>query len=166
MSLLNSTKVIAEPNKQEYFVERTFYAPRELVFKAFTTPELLVQWFLPKELNMQIEIMDCKAGGSYKHFHKHPNGMKFGFRGVYHDVIVPQKISMTSEFEGLPQKMDAVLETITFHELKNGNRNSTKVVIHTVCPSVQFRDRMLSSGFETTIGKAHQLLDNLLAIIQ
>ena len=51
----NQTKIIAEPGKQEFFIEREFDAPRELVFQAFTEPDLLVQWIGPDRLRMEIK---------------------------------------------------------------------------------------------------------------
>ena len=86
------TKIVAEPNKQDFFITREFDAPKEIVFNAFTSPDLFVQWFLPTELKMEIEVMDCKTGGNYRHFHKHQNGMHFGFRGVFHEVTPFEKI--------------------------------------------------------------------------
>ncbi|MGY4536257.1 uncharacterized protein YndB with AHSA1/START domain [Mucilaginibacter sp. UYNi724] len=155
----SKTKIVAEPNKQDFFITREFDAPKEIVFKAFALPDLFVQWFLPAELKMEIEVMDCKTGGNYRHFHKHQNGMQFGFRGVFHEVTLFEKIVKTSEFEGLPQKMDAVLETTTFENIDNAK---TKVTIHTVCSSSQFRDGMISNGMEKALDTAHKQLDKLL----
>jgi uncharacterized protein YndB with AHSA1/START domain len=155
----SKTKIVAEPNKQDFFITREFDAPKEIVFNAFTSPDLFVQWFLPTELKMEIEVMDCKTGGNYRHFHKHQNGMQFGFRGVFHEVTPAEKIVKTSEFEGLPQKMDAVLETTTFENIDN---SKTKVTIHTVCPSSQFRDGMISNGMEQALDTGHKQLDKLL----
>ena len=61
----NQIQFIARKGKQEYSIIREFNAPRNLVFKAFSQPELLADWFLPKEANLKIDIMDCRAGGSF-----------------------------------------------------------------------------------------------------
>ena len=110
-------------------------------------------------MNMLIEKMECKTGGSFQHSHVHTNGMKFGFRGVYHEVETPDKIIKTSEFVGLPQKMHPVLETTFFETIANGN---TSVTIHTICPSVEYRDAMIQNGMEQHLQLSHQLLDNVL----
>jgi uncharacterized protein YndB with AHSA1/START domain len=158
--MANETKIIAEPGKQDFLIIREFDAPKENVFKSFTEPEYLKQWFMPKEMGFTIEQMECKTGGSFQNCHSHPNGMKFGFRGVYHEVNEPNLIIKTSEFFGLPQKMVPVLETTTFETTENG---STKVTIHTLCTSAQFRDAMIQNGMENHLKISYTLLDNLLS---
>ena len=155
----NQTQLKAEEGKQEFFVTRTFNAPPPLVFRAFSEEKLFVQWFLPVEMNMNIEKMECNPGGSYYHTHPGPDGKLLGFKGVYHEVIPGELIIKTSEFFGLPYKLDPVLEFITFHEL---SENKTKLTIHAICPSVEYRDNMISAAMEPTIIKTHQQLDRLL----
>jgi uncharacterized protein YndB with AHSA1/START domain len=159
MARKNPTAIKAEPDRQEFFITREFDAPREMVFKAFTDPALLAQWFLPKELNLKIEMMDCRTGGSYHHVHTHANGMHFGFNGVFHEVTAPERIVKTSEFEGLPERGHVVLEITSFEALP-GDR--TKVTIQSVCRSVVQRDGMLKAGLEPAIKVAHSQLDELL----
>src|SRR5882762_7201184 len=65
----NQTKISAEPGKQEIFIVREFEAPRELVFKAFTDPKLLVRWLGPRELTMKIDQFEPRSGGSYRYIH-------------------------------------------------------------------------------------------------
>ena len=66
----NNTKITAEPGKQELFIIREFNAPRELVFKAFTDPELYAQWIGPRELKTTIEIFEPKNGGFWRYIQK------------------------------------------------------------------------------------------------
>lgn len=159
MTRKNPTEIKAEPDRQEFFITREFDAPREMVFKAFTDPALLAQWFLPKELNLKIEVMDCRTGGSYHHVHTHANGRRFGFNGVFHEVTAPERIVKTSEFEGLPERGHVVLEITSFEALP-GDR--TKVTIQSVCRSVVQRNGMLKAGLEPAIKVAHNQLDELL----
>lgn len=160
MTKQNRTELKARPGKQEFFILREFEAPRDLVFKAFTDPALLVQWFLPKELRMKIDAMECRAGGSYHHTHTHANGMQFGFSGVYHEVTAPERIVKTSEFEGLPERGHVVLEITTFEALPD---DRTKVIIQSICRSVAQRDGMIQTGMEPALTTAHNQLDELLA---
>jgi uncharacterized protein YndB with AHSA1/START domain len=155
----NTIEIIAEPGKYDFSIVREFKAPIEKVFKAFTEPEYLKQWFMPEEMAFTIEKMECKTGGSFKNHHSHPNGMKFGFRGVYHEVSEPNQIIKTSEFFGLPQKMNPVLETTTFEITENG---STKVTIHSLCASPEFRHAMIQNGMENHLKLSYSLLDNML----
>ena len=148
MTRKNATEIKAEPDRQEFFITREFEAPRLMVFEAFTSPALLAQWFLPKELQMKIEVMDCRTGGSYRHLHSHATGMQFGFAGVFHEVTAPERIVKTSEFEGLPERGHVVLEITSFEALP-GER--TKVTIQSICLSVAQRDGMINAGMKPAL---------------
>ena len=156
----NALDIIAEAGKQDLSIVREFCAPAEKVFKAFSEPEYLKQWFMPAEMAFTIEQMECRTGGSFENHHTHQNGMKFGFRGVYHEVNAPDLNIKTSEFLGLPQKIEPVLETTRFESMENGN---TKVIIHTLCSSTEFRNAMIENGMEQHLKKSYALLENLLA---
>ena len=155
----NKTEIIAEAGQHDFLIIRQFDARVEDVFIAFTEPAYLKQWFMPVEMAFTIEKMECKTGGSFENHHSHQNGMKFGFRGVYHEVSEPDLIIRTSEFTGLSQRMMPVLETTTFERTENGN---TKVIIHTLCASAEFRDAMIQNGMENHLKLSHGLLDHVL----
>lgn len=157
---MNKTTIIAEKGKQEFFIERTFDAPRELVFKAFNEPELLMQWIGPDKLKMKIEKYDNKTGGAYRFLHYDEHGNEFGFNGVIHEVLEPERLIRTFEFEGLPERGHVSLETATF-EILEGNR--TKLKIQSVFKSVADRDGMLNSGMEGGMNEGFDKLDKLLA---
>lgn len=154
----NKTIITAEPGKQEFFITREFEAPRELVFRAFNDPELLVQWLGPCDLTMKIEKMDNRTGGSYRFIHSNAGGNEFGFNGVIHEVAEPVRIIRTFEFEGLPERGHVSLETATFESLDGGR---TKVIIHSVFKSVADRDGMVMSGMERGVVESHDRLDEL-----
>ncbi|AYL95560.1 SRPBCC family protein [Mucilaginibacter celer] len=154
----NVTSIKAEPGKQEIIITREFEAPRELVFKAFTTPELIVRWLGPRELSMKIDKFDARSGGSYRYIHTDPAGNEYGFHGVIHDVTAPERVIQTFEFEGLPESGHVTLETAKFEALE-GNR--TRVTIQSVFQSVADRDGMLQSGMERGVNDSHQRLDEL-----
>ncbi len=154
----NKTIITAEPGKQEFFIMREFEAPRELVFRAFNDPELLVQWLGPRDLTMKIEKMDNRTGGSYRFIHCNASGNEFGFNGVIHEVAEPVRIIRTFEFEGLPERGHVSLETATFESLDGGR---TKVIIHAVFKSVADRDGMVMSGMERGVVDSHDRLDEL-----
>lgn len=158
ITVKNQTNIKAEAGKQEIFITREFEAPRELVFKAFTTPELIVRWLGPRELTMKIDKFDARSGGSYRYIHTDPAGNEYGFHGVIHDVTAPERIIQTFEFEGLPESGHVTLETTRFETLP-GNR--TRVIIQSVFQSVADRDGMLQSGMEHGVNDSHQRLDEL-----
>jgi uncharacterized protein YndB with AHSA1/START domain len=157
---MNKTTIIAEKGKQEFFIEREFDAPRELVFKAFNEPDLLVQWLGPGNLKMKIEKFDNKSGGAYRFVHHDENGNEFGFNGVIHEVLEPERMIRTFEFEGLPVRGHVSLETAIFEALE-GNR--TKLKIQSVFKSVADRDGMINSGMEGGMNEGFDKLEKLLA---
>lgn len=160
MASKNETNITAEPGKQDILITREFEAPRELVFKAFTDRDLIVQWLRPCELTMRIEKFDPRAGGSYRYIHSDEKGNEYAFNGVIHDVAEPERIIQTFEFEGLPERGHVSMETTTFMALP-GNR--TKVITHSVFQSVADRDGMMSSGMSHGVNDAHRQLDELFA---
>jgi uncharacterized protein YndB with AHSA1/START domain len=151
------TNVIAEPGTQQITVTRIFDAPCELVFRAYTDPELMPQWLGPRDLTMTIDHMEVRPGGAWRYTHRDPNGNEYGFHGVYHDVVSPERIVGTFEFEGMPGHVS--LDTGTFEE-QDGN---TKLTITSVFQSVADRDGMLQSGMEGGMKESLDRLEELLA---
>ncbi len=156
----NKTKVTAEPGKQEVVITREFDAPRELVFKAYTDPDLYVQWLGPRELKMTLEKFEPKNGGMWRYIHEDNKGNKFAFHGVNHEVLAPERIIGTFEFEGLPEKGHVALETCKLEELTDSR---TKVTTQSVFQSVADRDWMVQADMERGVIDSHERLDELLA---
>ncbi|MEO8065579.1 MAG: SRPBCC family protein [Candidatus Doudnabacteria bacterium] len=155
----NKTKITAEPGKQETIIEREFDAPRDLVFKVTTDPQYLPQWWGPRELTLEIDKAEIRTNGYWRYVHTDKLGNKSGFHGVYHEVLAPERVIGTFEWEGLPEKGHVILETTKFQELP-GNR--TKMTIQQVFQSVADRDGMLASGMEKGMDESHERLDELL----
>lgn len=163
MQSKNTTKITADEGKQELFIVREFDAPRELVFQAFNEPDLLLQWLGPKDMEMKIDRMDNRSGGSYRFVHSYAQGgLEFGFNGVIHEATEPERIIRTFEFEGLPERGHVSLEFLTLTELP-GNR--TSLHIQSVFKSVADRDGMIQSGMERGMNEGFAKLDELLAEI-
>jgi uncharacterized protein YndB with AHSA1/START domain len=158
MATKNQTTIKAESGKQDVIIVREFDAPRELVFKAFTDPKLMVKWLGPRDLKMRIEKFEAKSGGSWRYIHTDPNGNDYGFHGVVHDVTAPERIIQTFEFEGLPESGHVALETAKFEALP-GDR--TRLTTQSVFQSVQDRDGMVQSGMERGVLDSHARLDEL-----
>jgi uncharacterized protein YndB with AHSA1/START domain len=154
----NKTTVTAEPGKQELFIIREFDAPRDLVFKAHTDPELYVKWVGPREMTMTIEKWESRDGGSYKFTHER-DGHKYAFFGVNHEISKPERIIGTFEFDGLPERGHVILGTTRFEELP-GDR--TRLVHQSVFQSVADRDGMIQSGMERGVNDGYEKLDELL----
>jgi len=156
---VNKTKITAEPGRQEFFITREFDAPRELVFKAFTDPKLYTQWLGPRRYTMNLEKFEPRSGGMWRYTHKDKDGNEFGFHGVYHEVLAPERMIDTFEFEGMPEKGHVSLETAKFMELPGGR---TRVTMQSVFQSIADRDGMIQSGMEEGISESFARLDELL----
>ena len=157
--MANKTEIIAEPGKQELYIIREFDAPRELVFRAHTDADVYVKWVGPRDLKMTIEKWDCRDGGSYRFTHER-GGHKYAFFGVNHEVLEPERIIGTFEFDGLPERGHVILGITQFEELSNGR---CKLVHQSVFRSVADRDGMIASGMERGVNDGYEKLDTLLA---
>jgi uncharacterized protein YndB with AHSA1/START domain len=155
----NKTTITAEPGRQELFITREFEAPRELVFKAHTDPDIYVRWLGPRGLTMSLETFEPVSGGGWRYVQKDEQGNEFGFHGVYHDVTAPERIIGTFEFEGLPESGHVILEINMFEALP-GNR--TRITTQSVYRSVEDRDGMIAAGMESGVVDSHERLDEML----
>ncbi len=156
---MSKLTVVAEPGKQETILTRTFDAPRELVFKAFTDPELLGRWWGLRNTTSIIDQIEVRPGGHWRFIERDGEGNEYAFRGVYHDVVAPERIVQTFEFEGMPGHV--LLETTIFEDVGG----KTKMVSQSVFQSVEDRDGMVASGMEYGAEEGYQQLDELLATL-
>jgi uncharacterized protein YndB with AHSA1/START domain len=154
---MSKTQMIAEPGKQVIVVMRFFEAPRERVFKAYTNPKLIPQWWGPGRLTTTVDQMDVRPGGVWRFVQRDSHGDEFAFHGVFHTIESPGQIVDTFEFEGTPGHV--LLETMTFED--HGNR--TKLVGNIVFQSVEDRDSMIQSGMEAGQAESMDRLEQLLA---
>jgi len=154
----NKTVVTAEPGRQELFITREFDAPRELVFRAHTDPELYIQWVGPHGMTMTIDQWDCRDGGSYRYTHER-GGHTYAFFGVNHEVLAPERIIGTFEFDGLPERGHVIMGRTTFEDLPGGR---CRVVHQSVFFSVADRDGMVQSGMERGVSDGYEKLDAML----
>jgi uncharacterized protein YndB with AHSA1/START domain len=155
----NKTIITAEPGKQELFVTREFDAPRKLVFKAYTDPDIYVRWLGPRGLTMTLETFEPVSGGRWRFIQKDQDGNEYAFHGVHHDVTTPERIISTFEFEGLPEPGHVILETTRFEDLP-GDR--TRVTSQSVYQSVEDRDGMIAAGMESGTVDSYDRLDEIL----
>ena len=141
-SLASALNVIADPGKQEITMTRLFDAPRQLVFKTFTDPKLIPQWWGPRIMKTTVDKMDVRFGGIWRYVQRMPDGTEYAFRGVYHEILPPERLVYTFEFEGMPGHV--MMETVMFEE----HNGKTKMIDSAVFQSVEDRDDMLNSGME------------------
>ncbi len=156
---MSKPEIIIEPNSQEIRINTTYNAPRELVFKAYTDPDLIPQWYGPRYLTTEIDKLEARAGGRWRFLNYDPEGNVYAFHGVFHEVAAPDRIVQTFEYEGMPGHV--VLETAVFEDI--GGR--TRVVTQSVFQSIEDRDGMAASGMEVGINEGYERLNELLATL-
>ena len=154
---MTKTHITAEPGTLQIVITREFDTPRELLFRAYTDPELLVQWMGPRSLNMTVDRYEVRDGGRWRYIHRDTDGSEYSFRGVFHGTPSLDGIIQTFEFEGLPGHV--CLETATFEE----QGSKTLLRLNSVYQSVEDRDGMLQSGMESGLNEGFERLDELLA---
>jgi uncharacterized protein YndB with AHSA1/START domain len=149
---------ITTPNEREIRIEREFDAPRDRVFSVYTDPELIPEWWGPRQYTTEVDYMDVRTGGRWRFVHRGEDGSEIGFQGAYREVSAPERIVQTFEWEGMAGHVS--VETATFEDLGDGRTRVTTVsVFHTP----EERDGMLGSGMEGGLNETYERLDELLA---
>lgn len=146
-----------EPGKQEIVMTRTFDAPRDLVFKTMTDPNLIPKWWGPRYLTTTVDEMDLRPGGRWRYLQRDPQGNEHAFHGVYHDITAPERLVFTFEYEGVPGHV--LLDTVTLEEVDG----KTRLTDQSVFQSVADRDGMVQSGMESGATEMMDRLEELLA---
>jgi uncharacterized protein YndB with AHSA1/START domain len=154
---MGETEFVIEPGRQDIVITRDFDAPREVVFKALTDPNLIPNWWGPARYETTVDRADVRPGGQWRYVSRDADGTEYGFRGVYHDIVAPDRVVQTFEFEGMPGHVS--LETATLEEVDG----KTRYVGVSVFQSVADRDGMAQSGMEEG---ASESFDRLAEIIQ
>jgi uncharacterized protein YndB with AHSA1/START domain len=154
--MMSATQIDAPAGVPFIDITREFDAPRDLVFKAYTDPELLVQWLGPRKYKMTLESWDVRDGGKWRYLHSDEAGNAYGFHGVFHGDQSPDGMVQTFEFEGWPGHVS--LESLTFEE-KDGK---TILHNHSVYQTIEARDGMIESGMESGVNDGYDRLDELL----
>jgi uncharacterized protein YndB with AHSA1/START domain len=152
--------VLRTPSDHQIVSERVFDAPRERVFAAFTDPDLIPEWWGPRRVRTTVEQIELKAGGRWRFVCRDPDGRMDGFRGTYGEVIPPERLVHTFEWEGMPGHL--VGEVSIFEDL-GGRTRVTTTSVFTTCED---RDGMLASGMESGLRESYERLDELLARLE
>jgi uncharacterized protein YndB with AHSA1/START domain len=151
-----SSSKITTPTEREIRIERVFNAPREHVWRAFTNPKLIAQWW-GRGNKLVVERMELERGGHWRFIEHSPDGVH-GFEGRYRDVTPPQRLALTFEWDGMPGHV--VVNTMTLEDLGGGR---TKLDATSLFHTTEERDGMLRSGMEQGVNQSYAALDALLA---
>jgi uncharacterized protein YndB with AHSA1/START domain len=156
---------VSQPSEQEVKVTRSFRAPRALVYKAYTDPQLVRRWLLgPPGWSMPVCEMDVRVGGRYRwRWRSDQNGSEFGFAGTFREVQPPSRLVHTEAFDpgtvgGEYPGNDAIV-TVSFTE----EAGVTTVITLIDFGSKEARDAAVATGMTDGMEQSYQLLDRLLA---
>jgi uncharacterized protein YndB with AHSA1/START domain len=155
--MMSTTQIDAPAGVPFIEITREFDAPRDLVFRAYTEPELLAQWLGPRKYQMTVESWHVRDGGKWRYILSDDQGHAFGFHGVFHGDQTPDGMTQTFEFEGWPGHVS--LERLVFEE-RDGK---TILRNHSVYQTVEARDAMIESGMEGGVREGYERLEELLA---
>jgi uncharacterized protein YndB with AHSA1/START domain len=147
---------VTTPSDREIRIERVFDAQRERVWRAYTDPKLVAQWW-GRGNKLVIERMEVERGGHWRFVEHGPDGAH-GFEGRFREVTPPARIVQTFEWDGMPGYV--VVNTATFEDLGDGR---TRVVTVSLFHTPEERDGMLKSGMEQGLDQSYAALDRLLA---
>jgi uncharacterized protein YndB with AHSA1/START domain len=153
----NKAKV-STPSDREIRIERVFAAPRELVWRAMTDPALIAQWW-GRGNRLVIERHEPVRGGHWRYV-EHADGESHGFEGRYAEVVAPERVVRTFEWDGMPGHV--ALETATLEDLGDGR---TRLVSVSLFHTTADRDGMLHSGMEGGMAQSYAALDRVLATL-
>ena len=150
------TLKVTTPTDREIVLTRVFDAPRNLVFDAFSKPELLKRWFGPRGWSLVVCEVDLKVGGGFRFVLRGPDGREMGMRGVYREIVPPERSVHMESFDDYPGESQV---TALFIE-QAGRTTLTATVLY---PSREVRDAVLQSGMEHGAAESYDKLAELLA---
>ena len=157
----HGSAVVTLPNDLEIHITRTFAAPKDLVFKAWTTPDLVRRWWGLESSPLVVCDIDLRPGGDWRYVTRDADGTELGWHGTYQEVNAPDRLVSTEVFEGYPD--GEALNTLTLTE-EGGETVLTVVVRHS---SKENRDGHIASGMEGgmqhTLDRLDALLDGMLS---
>jgi uncharacterized protein YndB with AHSA1/START domain len=150
---------ISRPSDREVRIERVFNASRDRVWRAFTDPTLVAQWW-GRGNKLDIERMEVERGGHWR-FVEHSDDGTHGFEGRFREVTPPRRLVRTFEWDGMPGHV--AVETVEFEDLGN---DQTRIVTTSMFHTTGERDGMLDSGMEGGLNESYLALDRVLSTLQ
>ncbi|MDQ2750842.1 MAG: SRPBCC family protein [Pseudonocardiales bacterium] len=148
----SGTAVVTLPSDTQILITREFDAPKELVYRAWTTPELITRWWSGDRGEVTNVDVDLRVGGTWRYVMKTHGGFEVAFHGEYREIVPNELIVATEVYEGIPDGEAVVTHTFTEHD---GLTTLVMLVQHS-CQ--EHRDAHINSGMEAGMQEA---LDHL-----
>ncbi len=158
---MKQTLTVTTPSDREIAMTRVFDAPRNLVYDAYTKPELLKRWFgVHSGWSLVVCEIDLQVGGKYRYVWRGPDGMEMGLGGVFREIVPGERVVATEVFDQSWYEGEAV-GTVTFVE-EGGKTTLTMLMRYA---SKEIRDAVLQSPMEQGVGAGFDVLEKLLATL-
>ena len=157
----SGSATVTLPTDEQILITREFAAPRHLVYKAWTTPELVKRWWNAKRGEVTVAEIDLRVGGKWRYAMVTPDGFEVAFHGEYREIVPNERLVTTEIYEGLPEGVSeedaATLNTATFDE--EDGRTRLSIVVQ--APSKASRDAIVESGMEAGLQDALDLAEEV-----
>ena len=161
MAVSSGTATVTLPTDEQILITREFDAPKHLVYRAWTTPELVKRWWHAKRGEVTIAEIDLRVGGRWRYVMVADGGFEVAFHGEYREIVTNERIVSTEVYEGLPEGVSeeegATVNTATFTETDG----RTTVTILVQATSKASRDAIIDSGMEAGMQDAMDLLEQI-----
>jgi uncharacterized protein YndB with AHSA1/START domain len=151
----SATALVTLPTDEQILITREFDAPKELVWRAYTEPELVRRWWHANCGEMTVCDIDLRVGGRWRYAMVTPDGSEVAFHGEYREVVPSERIVSTEVYEAVPDA--AAVDTVEFTEL-DGRTTLTLLVQH---QAKEHRDMHIESGMESGLQVALDLLERI-----
>jgi uncharacterized protein YndB with AHSA1/START domain len=160
-AMSSGTANLTLPTDEQILITREFEAPKDLVYKAWTTPELVKRWWNAKRGEVTLCEIDLRVGGKWRYVMVADDGTEVGFHGEYREIVPNERIVSTEVYEGLPEGVSEeegrTVNTVTFTE-ENGR---TTLTILVQAANKVSRDAIIDSGMEAGLQDALDLLEEV-----
>jgi uncharacterized protein YndB with AHSA1/START domain len=154
----SGTAKVTLPTDEEILITREFDAPKHLVYKAWTTPELVSRWWPGRRGEMKSAEIDLRVGGTWRYVMEASGGHEVGFHGEYREIVPNERIVNTEVYEGIPGgDDDPALNLVTFTEVDG----RTILDLLTRVSSREVRDMIIDSGMEGGMQEGMDLLEEI-----
>lgn len=157
---------ITLPSDDQILITREFDAPKHLVYRAWTTPDLVRRWWCGLRGEMKVVDIDLRVGGKWRYVLAAHGGPEVAFHGTYREIVPNERIVTSEVFEmpGAPEPAEAEtpLNIITFSEERG--RTSLRYIVQ--CPHRELRDIIINSGMETGVHEQMDALETLAASLR
>jgi uncharacterized protein YndB with AHSA1/START domain len=160
MAVSSGTATVTLPTDEQILITREFDAPKNLVYKAWTTPELVKRWWNAKRGEVTVAEIDLRVGGTWRYVMVTDDGFEVAFHGEFRELVPNERIVSTEVYEGMPQgegPEQGTLNTATFTEADG----RTTLTILVQAPSKEIRNAIIDSGMEAGMQDAMDLLEQV-----